>query len=189
MHDIKVWAKPTSRTNSFIARLTYRRMKYRQLLDNTAILRHRNIDIYIYWYINKKKRGGGSLPRTITPILRAKKTWIDVELPYIRWSREYKFIKLIISIIDLPPHLDRIQVKYKPLFLRWETIFLLYERRGLVSSISRSETRRRKIVEEGFSKNERKRYPANAIDLDLKSRWEPFIDPLSTIVSNETPCT
>lgn len=160
-------------------------MKYRQLLDNTAILRHRNIDIY--WYKQEKERRGGSLPNDNANSSgeNVNRRWIT----HIRWSREYKFIKLIISIIDLPPHLDRIQVKYKPLFLRWNDIFT----RGLVFfSLSRSETKRRKIVEERFSKNGRdirKNCKCDRSSPKVEMRMLSIIDPLSTFVSNETPCT
>lgn len=120
-----------------------------------------------------------------------------------------EFIKLIISIIDL----DRVEVKYKPLFLRWNDIFTREARLCILVAKQKGEKSRRddfeewneeisagrteksgKRKEEGAIKIRPFRVPRNlqmrlSIELDPKSRRKRYRCPLSTFVSSETPST
>lgn len=180
-------------------------MKYRQLLDNSAILRQRNIDTY--WYKKKRKGGGVSPERDDKANSSGKRENVNRRNCISHLANE--FIKLIISIIDL----DRVEVKYKPLFLRWNDIFTREARLCILVAKQKGEKSRRndfeewneelsagrteksgKRKEEGAIKVRPFRVPRNlqmrlSIELDSKSRRKRYRCPLSTFVSSETPST
>lgn len=175
-------------------------MKYRQLLDNSAILRQRNIDIY--WYKKKKKgkergrgfwRTGRKHDKADSPGFKTRKLQLYYDFISHLGNKVYKIDNFYHR--SFPPSRELNINRYfltsrRYFYSRGEALYSSPASRG-----ERNKKKRRKIAEERFrgSEKEREKKIANAawVDRSRPEKWrdENVIDAvLSTFVSNETPC-